>query len=56
MTPLWKKSSNYSTKTQSNAFARAIGRIRRPEVNSYTFRSGSYEAHPHADTISFCWR
>jgi hypothetical protein len=39
-------------KNSINAFARAIGKIRRPEVDSHTFRSGSYEAHPHADTIN----
>ena len=39
-------------KNSINAFARAVGRIRRPEVDSHTFRSGGYEAHPHADTIN----
>ena len=39
-------------KNSVNAFVRAIGRIRRPETDSHTFRSGSYEAHPHADTIN----
>ena len=34
------------------AFARAIGRIRRPELDSHTYRTGTYEAHPHADTIN----
>jgi hypothetical protein len=38
-------------KNSINAFARAIGRIRRPQVDSHTFRGGNYEAHPHADTI-----
>ena len=31
-------------KNSINAFARAVGRIRRPETDSHTFRSGSYEA------------
>jgi hypothetical protein len=39
-------------KNSINAFARAVGRIRRPETDSHTFRSGSYEAHPHADIIN----
>ena len=39
-------------KNSINAFARAIGKIRRPEVDSHTFRSGSYEAHPRSDTIN----
>ena len=39
-------------KNSINAFARAIGKIRRPEVDSHKIRSGSYEAHPHADTIN----
>jgi hypothetical protein len=39
-------------KSSINAFARAIGRIRCPEVDSHTFRSGGYEAHPHSDTIN----
>jgi type 1 glutamine amidotransferase len=42
-------------KNSVNAFAglnRAVGRICRPETDSHTFRSGSYEAHPHADTIN----
>jgi hypothetical protein len=38
-------------KNSINAFARAIGKIRRSEVDSHTFRSGNYEAHSHADTI-----
>ena len=38
-------------KNSLNAFARAIGRSRR-QVDSHTFRSGSYEAHPHAETIN----
>ena len=32
-------------KNSLNAFARAIGRI-------HTYRNGTYEAHPHADTIN----
>ncbi|KAK5672365.1 hypothetical protein QVD99_001131 [Batrachochytrium dendrobatidis] len=39
-------------KNSLNAFARAIGRIRRPELDSHTYRNGTYEAHPHADTIN----
>ena len=39
-------------KNSVNAFARAVGRSHRPETDSHTFRSGSYEAHPHADTIN----
>ena len=39
-------------KNSVNAFARAIGRIHRPESDPHTFRSGDYEAHPHADTIN----
>ena len=35
-------------KNSINAFVRAIGRIRRPETDSHTFRTGIYEAHPHA--------
>lgn len=35
-----------------NAFARAIGRIRRPQLDSHTYRNGTYEEHPHADTIN----
>lgn len=32
-----------------NAFTR---RIRRPELDSHTYRNGTYEAHPHEDTIN----
>jgi hypothetical protein len=39
-------------KNSLNAFTRAIGRIRRPELDSHTYRNGTYEAHPHADTIN----
>jgi len=35
-----------------NSFARAIGRIRRPEFDSHSYRNSTYEAHPHADTIN----
>jgi hypothetical protein len=54
MIQIWKKSSNWSTRIHShlNAFTRAIGRIRRPELDSHTYRNGTYEAHPHADTIN----
>ena len=30
----------------------AFGRIRRPELDSHIYRNGTYEAHPHADTIN----
>ncbi|KAJ8326281.1 hypothetical protein O5D80_005043 [Batrachochytrium dendrobatidis] len=43
---------NLINKNSLNAFARAIGRIRRPELDSHTYRNGTYEAHPHADTIN----
>ena len=39
-------------KNSVNAFARAIGRIRSPELDSHTFRNGTCEAHLHADTIN----
>ena len=39
-------------KNSLNAFARAIGRIRRPELDSHTYRNGTYGAYPHADTIN----
>ena len=39
-------------KNALDALARAIGRIRRPELDSHTHRSGTYEAHSHADTIN----
>jgi len=39
-------------KNSLNAFARAIGHTRRPELDSHIHRSGAYEAHPHADTIN----
>ena len=35
-----------------NAFTRALSRIRRPELDSHTYRIGTFEAHPHADTIN----
>ena len=39
-------------KNSLNAFARAISRTRRPELDSHTLINGAYEAHPHADTIN----
>ena len=39
-------------KNSVNAFARAIGRIRRPELDSHTFRSRACEGHQQADTIN----
>ena len=39
-------------KNSLNAFARAISRTRRPELDSHIHRGGAYEAHPHADTIN----
>jgi hypothetical protein len=39
-------------KNSLNAFARALSRIRRPELDSHSYRNGTYEAHPHADTIN----
>ena len=39
-------------KNSLKAFARALSRIRRPELDSHTHRNGAYEAHPHADTIN----
>ncbi|KAK5673310.1 hypothetical protein QVD99_000760 [Batrachochytrium dendrobatidis] len=43
---------NLINKNSLNAFARAISRTRRPELDSHTHRNGAYEAHPHADTIN----
>ncbi|OAJ42904.1 hypothetical protein BDEG_26296 [Batrachochytrium dendrobatidis JEL423] len=43
---------NLINKNSLNAFARAISRTRRPELDSHIHRSGAYEAHPHADTIN----
>ncbi|KAJ8329961.1 hypothetical protein O5D80_001892 [Batrachochytrium dendrobatidis] len=39
-------------KNSFNAFARAISRTRRPELDSHIHRNGAYEPHPHADTIN----
>ncbi|KAH6563679.1 hypothetical protein BASA50_002712 [Batrachochytrium salamandrivorans] len=39
-------------KNSLNAFTRALSRIRRPELDSHTYRNGTFEAHPDADTIN----
>ncbi|OAJ45176.1 hypothetical protein BDEG_28337 [Batrachochytrium dendrobatidis JEL423] len=38
-------------KNSLNVFARVISHIHHPELDSHTYRNGTYEAHPHADTI-----
>lgn len=35
-----------------NAFARAIGKVRRPDTETRVFRTGELEEHPHAMTIN----
>ena len=39
-------------KNSLNAFARAISRIRRPELDSHTYRNGTYSFHRIINLIS----